>query len=682
MRLILPILMILSLVLIGTQCEVPDNTNPPTSRIDTVFVTDTVFVDRVDTVITERVDTVVVTDTIIDTVFVPTVDTVFVDRVDTVTVTETIRDTTFVTEVDTVYVPDYITIVDTVYVDRVDTLYVTEIVTDTTFITRVDTVYQPEYIYETFYDTVYVDRVDTVTVTETITETDTVFVETVDTLYIERVDTVTVTETLTDTLFIETIDTLYVDRVDTVTVTETLTDTLFVTEYDTLFIETVDTTFVTDTLYIEQTDTVFVDRIDTTYTDTLVLRNRTYSTDFTDFDPTEWEQTWGYLEYEHDTLNNQLRVTLPERSIARLQWNRVPEHTNGEYIIVEQLDSTHSTGFHVGLRHSPATEPKNSVETYLRTDSLGISIFNGGRWNNPENYVADWNYGETWITHGKLEGDVFKVRSYRDGTTFENLPEWNVYQSDLVGTVPSGRFAIGSTGAGDYVLKSVSVTITDPQMINTVDTVTVTETITDTLFVDRVDTVTVTETITETITDTLYIETVDTVYTTGTDTIYVNTVDTVVVSDTVFTSLPDTVYVDSLTGAYMPTVYGENQNKLLNDVVRSYSRDSTGTPQLTYSWNSDSYASDLYYRCVDKPVTISTYPLWRAEGHGTTVVIAHSRGASLTRTITKDCPNYLHVYIMAQELPIFEEDGNWSIRYDDYVDLARLDSLYQIGELN
>lgn len=188
-----------------------------------------------------------------------------------------------------------------------------------------------------------------------------------------------------------------------------------------------------------------------------------YHTDFAEFDSTQWSQTWGDLEYEHvqtDSAEGELRVTLLERSIARLQWNEVPEHRIADYFIIEEIDSSHSTGFHIGLRTSQEPQ-QHAIETHLFPDGLGISIFQDGQWSNPETYPADWTYGEEWITEMQLREDYVRVRSYINGTTYDDRPEWNTYDGEEINAIPAGRFAIGSTGAGSYTMKEILVIVYD-----------------------------------------------------------------------------------------------------------------------------------------------------------------------------------------------------------------------------
>ena len=142
-----------------------------------------------------------------DTVFVH--DTTFIDRVDTVTLTEyvEVHDTTIVTLYDTV----------------VETEYVEVPVHDTTIVTLYDTVVETEYVIDTVVNTEYV--FDTVTDIIFDTVTNTIF-DTVDN-YVYDTTFVYDTTMLTDTLWITLHDTVYIhdtiyvpmDGVDDVTAT-------------------------------------------------------------------------------------------------------------------------------------------------------------------------------------------------------------------------------------------------------------------------------------------------------------------------------------------------------------------------------------------------------------------------------------------------------------------------------
>lgn len=175
--------------------DIPDQPNTPTVVHDTVYVE----VERVDTAWMTVRDTI--------PVYVMQTDTLYVDRVDTLVVRDTVpnyvtlHDTLFITQRDTLWQTEYVTVHDTLTVHdtvvELDTLWQTEYVVlhdtivkyDTLFITQCDTLWQTEYI--TLHDTLTVhDTVmvrDTLWQTEYITLHDTLWQER--TVVVERLDT-------------------------------------------------------------------------------------------------------------------------------------------------------------------------------------------------------------------------------------------------------------------------------------------------------------------------------------------------------------------------------------------------------------------------------------------------------------------------------------------------------------
>lgn len=175
-----------------------------------------------------------------------------------------------------------------------------------------------------------------------------------------------------------------------------------------------------------------------------------YLTAFDNFNPDKWRQTWGDLNYS--AMPGELAISLPSRSIARVEWLTIPEHRDIRYRIVETVDPSHSTGAHIGGRHSPDDANKNSVETYLNSRGIGVSIFHEGSWSNPVNFPVAWEFGERIEYTVEIVDDTITV--YAGGETYE-------YSSDLIGSVPAGRFALGSTGAGGYFIHEIEVEILD-----------------------------------------------------------------------------------------------------------------------------------------------------------------------------------------------------------------------------
>lgn len=162
-----------------------------------------------------------------------------------------------------------------------------------------------------------------------------------------------------------------------------------------------------------------------------------------------YSKTWGDLNYA--VTDGQLEIGLPNRSIARLQWNEIPEHRDIQVRVVEVVDSSHSTGVHLGMRSS--VEPMaGSVETYLNSAGMGVSIFNDGVWNNPHTFPVQWEYGVPIEYTVTLIGDTLMVEA--NGVAHE-------FTSAEIGAIQSGFLMIGSTGAGVYYLNEIDVQVLD-----------------------------------------------------------------------------------------------------------------------------------------------------------------------------------------------------------------------------
>lgn len=170
----------------------------------------------------------------------------------------------------------------------------------------------------------------------------------------------------------------------------------------------------------------------------------------------QWEPFWGNLEYIVE--NYTLILDLIERNIARLQWTEVPVHRNIQYTITESLHVSHSTGAHAGGRHSEQAQ-QESVETYIHAEGLGISIFSNGSWSNPHTFPFQWNSGDTVVYSVKIIEDTISAKIWHDGQ--EEPDNWMEYTNDIIGSVPAGRFAIGSTGAGLYLIHDIGVQVLD-----------------------------------------------------------------------------------------------------------------------------------------------------------------------------------------------------------------------------
>lgn len=156
---------------------------------------------------------------------------------------------------------------------------------------------------------------------------------------------------------------------------------------------------------------------------------------------------WGDLEW---VINEgQLSLTLPTRNIARTVFETVPSHRNIQIELTEVVDTSHSTGIHLGMRSS--MEPQaGAVETYIHSEGLGISIFADGQWSNPYSFPFEWEYGVPITYKVKLEDDTI---SFNDGTG------WKAYTDSTISQIPKGYLMIGSTGAGLYIVDDLKINI-------------------------------------------------------------------------------------------------------------------------------------------------------------------------------------------------------------------------------
>lgn len=161
-----------------------------------------------------------------------------------------------------------------------------------------------------------------------------------------------------------------------------------------------------------------------------------------------WVLFWGDLTYED---LDSLVITIPTRNIARIKDQTVPAHRNIEVAVTETVDSSHSTGIHLGLRSSQQPQ-QHAVETYLNSEGLGVSIFKDGNWSNPHNFPVKWEYGVPIEYRVRLIDDTLIVTT--GGETYE-------YTSEVIGSIQSGYFAIGSTGPGTYIINQIETNVLD-----------------------------------------------------------------------------------------------------------------------------------------------------------------------------------------------------------------------------
>jgi hypothetical protein len=169
-------------------------------------------------------------------------------------------------------------------------------------------------------------------------------------------------------------------------------------------------------------------------------------TDF-EFNQPEYSVLWGDIEW--GIWDGILTITLPERDIARIKKESVPEHRNIEANVTEIVDDSHGTGVHFALRTSEIPE-EHSVETYLNQNGMGVSIFSNGTWSNPINFPVQWEYHVPITYTITLVDDTISVLA--NGETY-------TYQSELISSTPAGYLSIGSTGAGTYTINSIETTI-------------------------------------------------------------------------------------------------------------------------------------------------------------------------------------------------------------------------------
>jgi hypothetical protein len=173
-----------------------------------------------------------------------------------------------------------------------------------------------------------------------------------------------------------------------------------------------------------------------------------FFTDFSDYDPDEWQNTWGDLTWY---VNEETLYVDQPRNIARLKWLRIPEHRNARFRIVETIHESHSTGVHAGLRVSDS-DRQYAVETFIQSTGMGVSTFFNGGWENPVDFPFDWSYGDT------VEYELILVN---DTMTIRYNGEEHEYRHPDIGNTPNGFFAFGSTGAGTYIIHEIEVEILD-----------------------------------------------------------------------------------------------------------------------------------------------------------------------------------------------------------------------------
>lgn len=330
---------------------------------------------------------------------------------------------------DTVYVPtDTVTVTETIYEERVDTVYTTEVVTDTVYVQ--EGVERP--LVEAFRNQIeYLDQ-DSLTVIHSYMYT------AADSLHIQF-DCDTQREPLHRIKYTSSFHDGHEVIYDAI---GTQCDTDLELEY--LFFAEGDTAEVREDLY-----PLWSIIGDTTSTG--------FSTSFVNEDILSWTNTWGTLN--HSIESGTLIVDLLERNIARLQWDRIPEHRNIRYTIQETLHASHSTGAHIGGRHSPSDTLKHSVETYINNNGLGISIFSDDVWSNPHNFPFQWESGDIVSYRVEIIDDTIRAKIWHDTET--EPEEWMEYTDPAIGAVPAGGFAIGSTGAGLYLIDFVEIDVLD-----------------------------------------------------------------------------------------------------------------------------------------------------------------------------------------------------------------------------
>jgi hypothetical protein len=264
----------------------------PEVKYDTVYLMDTLVVNKKDTIVDIKRDTTVEIskDTVVEiqqmTLF--SVDTVvqkdtliqkdtlyqISSRTDTLLQINSRTDTLFQisSRTDTLMMAsnDTITKIDTVYVSRLDTVVQvnndTIFKVDTVLVSQLDTLYLVSNDTVTQIDTVVVSRLDTVVMNNI----DTVYVNNIDTVIMNSIDTVV--QVNNDTVLSVTIDTVYLSQIDTVL--QVSNDTVTITNIDTVILVNNDTVTVTniDTIVQVNNDTIFQSSIDTIYSVDTVYR--------------------------------------------------------------------------------------------------------------------------------------------------------------------------------------------------------------------------------------------------------------------------------------------------------------------------------------------------------------------------------------------------------------------------
>ena len=204
----------------------------------------------------------------------------------------------------------------------------------------------------------------------------------------------------------------------------------------------------------------------TTFTDTVdiaFLRSfgmpepeNVFHTDFSDFNAEEWFVSWGTITAE--VSSGSLVLTIPERSIGRLHWDRVPEHRNARVYIKETLHPSHGSGVHTSLRASRDL-PRNALEGFIHGPGMGFSYFLDGSWGNPDNIGFAWEDGDTIEYIIEVIDDRVGIKVWKTGQAEPD--EFQYWQDDIAGQVPAGGFSIGATGAGTYIIDEIEIEILD-----------------------------------------------------------------------------------------------------------------------------------------------------------------------------------------------------------------------------
>lgn len=352
----------------------------------------------------------------------------------------------FTIGVDLWYIDDYETVYDTVYVAS-DTVYVEEVITDTLYVDRVDTVYTTEIVR----DTVYVEE----GVERPLVEAFRNGIQ-----YLPN-DSLTVI----NSYFYTSADSVHAyfdcdterDPLPRYIYTSSFTD-----DHEVVF-DSFGTKCNTDLdanyYFFAEGDTAEVREDFWPHWATQGEQTETseYYTDFLPAEVEQWTNIWGTLDYSID--GGLLIVDLPQQNIARVRWDEIPAHEDIRYTITETLHASHSTGAHIGGRHSTTGATKYSVETYVHSQGLGVSIFRNNSWSNPHNFPFEWESGDTVTYTVEIIGDTMRTKIWHEDEAEPD--QWMEYTSDEIGAIPSGHFAIGSTGAGLYLIDSIAIDILD-----------------------------------------------------------------------------------------------------------------------------------------------------------------------------------------------------------------------------